>query len=146
MFAAATARRSRTSFRPRDSAVETVYAGAGCISRGSGVTAFVYNLQLPHMSRITFVRAYYYDTIAKDMTFRLSRHGGEGTTIDDATFSNAGNGGYGTAQRPELDVTVDNVSYATQLSVVLADASSTLRFCGMRVTCIADTIFVGFDD
>lgn len=131
-----------TSFRPRDSAVDTVYGGAGCISRGSGVTVFVYALQLPHRSRIRSVRAYFYDTSAKDMTFMLSRHGGEGTTLDDVTFASNSDLGYGMRQSSGLDLTVDNVSYATELSVFFADASSSLEFCGIRVTYIDDTIFV----
>jgi hypothetical protein len=136
-----------TSFRPRDSAVETVYGGAGCISRGTGVTAFVYGLQLPQASRVKYVRAYFYDASAKNMTFALSRHGGQGTTVDDVSFTSQGDAGYGTALSSELDVAVDNVTYATQLSVVLAEASSSLEFCGMRVAYVADTIFAdGFED
>lgn len=136
-----------TSFRPRDSSVNTNYGGGGCISRGSGVTEFVYPVQLPHTSRIRFVRAYFYDTSAKDLTFRLFRHGGEGTSIEDATFTSNTSAGYTIRQSPELDITVDNVSYATELSVLLAEASSSLELCGIRIAYIDDTIFEnGFGD
>ena len=131
-----------TSFRPRDSAVDTNFGGAGCISRGSGVTEFVYALQLPHRSRIRSVRAYFYDTSAKDLTFRLLRHDGGGTTLNDVSFTSNSDLGYGARQSSSLDILVDNVSYATELSVLLAEASSSLELCGMRVTYIDDTIFV----
>lgn len=131
-----------TSFRPRDSAVDTNFGGAGCISRGSGVTEFVYALQLPHRSRILNVRAYFYDTSGKDLTFALLRHDGGGTTLDDVSFTSNSDLGYGIRQVSGLDITVDNVSYATELSVFFADASSSLELCGMRVTYIDDTIFV----
>jgi len=135
-----------TSFHPRDSNVDTIYGGAGCISRGSGVTAFVYALQLPQASRIRFVRAYFYDTSAGDLSFTLSRHAGEGTTLDDVTFTSNASSGYGTRQSSELDIAVDNVTYATELSVLLTEASPSLEFCGMRVAYVDDTIFAnGFE-
>lgn len=131
-----------SSFVPRGNGPATVYQSAGCVSRASLGDFIVYPLQLPDGSQIKYVRVYYRDTSATDLSVALTRYDGIGGFFDETVFNNTGiSSGFGSTLSPELDIVVDNLNQARQLLVNFGEASAALQFCGIRVAYFSDVLF-----
>lgn len=131
-----------SSFVPRGTAPAMVYQTAGCVSRASVGDYIVYPLQLPDGSQIKYVRAYYRDTSAVDLTIAMTRYDGIGGFVDETVFNNTGSTtGFGSTLSPELNVIVDNLNQSRQLLVNFGEASAALQFCGIRIAYFSDVLF-----
>ncbi len=125
-----------SAFRPRDSSVDWGNDGSGgCLYLTAGSTSEIFNihLEVPHGSRIEYLRIYYYDTSASNSTAWVTRYDDEGGYQDVTSVSSAADTGYGTQLGVYLEHVVDTVNYAYVLNWRPNVTGSTMQLCGLRV-------------
>jgi uncharacterized repeat protein (TIGR01451 family) len=123
-----------TAFQPRESTSTYAYTTNGCMYQNGGPTfRFQAPLILPEGSEIKYVRIYYLDTVATDMTVWLSRYEPGQTNLDLVSVVSTGSGGYGTILSPLITHTVDMATYAYVLTWGTSTATSGNEICGVRV-------------
>jgi len=119
-----------TTFQPRMSTSTYSYTSNGCMYQNGGTDLrFQAPLVLPEGSEIKYVRIYFQDTVAQDMTVWLT---------------SSGSGGYGTALSTLITQTVDMASYAYVLTWGTGTTTSGNQICGVRVAYYAPSIFGAF--
>lgn len=129
---------SGATMRGRSANTEYVYEGNGCvfISGSSGSMILNTELHIPQGSLIKYIRLYFMDTSASSNVFAyLTRYQpGQGFSDLVATSSStAYAGGWGYVVSPEMNETVDNLSYAYTLIGYPSITGTTEQICGIRV-------------
>jgi hypothetical protein len=122
--------------KPRDSSVSWANDGSGgCLYLSSGNTNTIFNIHLdvPHGSRIEYLRIYYYDTSAANSIAWVTRYNDAGGLTDITNVSSASNTGYGTQLGAYLEHIVDTVNYSYVLNWRPYQLGSTMQLCGLRV-------------
>ncbi len=132
-------------FQPRDSTLTYGYSSNGCIYQNGGATfRFQAPLILPEGSEIKYVRIYYLDTAATDLTVWLTRYEPGQANLDLTSVQSTGIGGYGTVLSPLITQTVDMATYAYELTWGTSVATSANQICGVRVAYYAPPVFGAF--
>jgi hypothetical protein len=123
-----------TAFQPRESTSTYAYTTNGCMYQNGGSTfRFQGRLDLPDGAIIKFLRIYYLDTAATDMTAWITRYDPGQGNLDLTSVMSTGSGGYGTTLSPLIDQVVDNATYAYVLTWGTSVATSANQICGVRV-------------
>jgi hypothetical protein len=125
-----------SALRPRDSSVNwTIDPSGGCIYLASGDAYTVLNIHLdvPHGSRIEYLRLFYYDTSASDSTAWVTRYNDEGGIEDVTNVTSDTNTGYGTTLSAYIEHVVDSTNYSYVLNWRPYVIGSTMQLCGLRV-------------
>lgn len=123
-----------TAFQPRESTSTFAYSTNGCMYQTGGPTfRFQAPLVLPEDSIIKYVRIYYMDTAATNMTVWLTRYEPGQANLDLVSVSSTGAAGYGTVLSPLITQTVDMATYAYVLTWGTSVATSANQICGIRV-------------
>jgi hypothetical protein len=130
-----------STFRPRDSATTWNYDGGGCVTLAAGTGAFVHKLLLPQDAAINYLRVYYNDASASDITAYITSYDNAGGTADLTSAASSGTPGYSEALSPLIAYSVDNASNALVVNVAFGAADPNLAFCGVRVAYTEDRIF-----
>ncbi len=130
---------SSSLFQGRDSTSTYAYDGSGCFHHTSAsVNGFMAPVLLTHGSIIKYIRVYYIDTSASDMTMRL-RYFDDGTSsVDLTTVSTSGSAmGVRTALSAEITHTVayDLYSYGI-LAFESGPTDGSIQLCGVRLAYI----------
>jgi hypothetical protein len=139
------------AFHPVSNNVSFAYAGAGCINRtGAAMALFTHKVVLPQRSVVKFLRLYYNDTSASDITAFFTSYDQLGGFVEYTSVGSAGNSGYDSSLSPEITKVVDHFAQPLVVTVNMdASVDATLQFCGVRIAYIDiadDTIFEnGFD-
>jgi hypothetical protein len=134
-----------TAFQPRESPNTFAYSSDGCIYQtGGAIMRFQAPLILPEQSEIKYVRIYYLDTAATDMTVWLTRYEPGLANVDLVNVKSTGSGGYGTFLSALITQTVDMATYAYVLTWGTSVNSSANQICGVRVAYYAPTVFGTF--
>ena len=134
-----------SAFQPRNSASTFTYSSNGCLYQSGGTDfRFQAPLVLPEGSEIKYVRIYYLDTAATDMTVWLTRYEPGQANLDLTSVTSTGSGGYGTVLSPLITQTVDMATYAYVLTWGTSVATSANQICGVRVAYYAPPIFGTF--
>ncbi len=127
---------SSSIFQGRDSSYTYTYDGSGCFHHtNASVNGFMAPVLLTPASVIKYVRIYYRDTSASDMTVRL-RFFDDGVSNDDlTTVSTAGNAmGVRTALSAEITHTLDYSLYSYGLlAFETGPIDGSIQICGVRV-------------
>ena len=134
-----------TTFQPRMSTSTYSYTSNGCMYQNGGTDLrFQAPLVLPEGSEIKYVRIYFQDTVAQDMTVWLTRYEPGQANLDLVSVHSSGSGGYGTALSTLITQTVDMASYAYVLTWGTGTTTSGNQICGVRVAYYAPSIFGAF--
>ena len=134
-----------TAFQPRESTSTYAYTSNGCIYQNAGPTMrFQHSLVLPEDSEIKYVRIYYLDTAATDMTVWLTRYEPGQANLDLVSVQSTGSSGYGTVLSALITQTVDMATYAYVLTWGTGVNSSAHQICGVRVAYYAPPVFGTF--
>ncbi len=134
-----------TAFHPRMSTSTYSYSSNGCMYQNGGADfRFQAPLVLPEGSEIKYVRIYYLDTLATDMTVWLTRYEPGQANLDLVSVQSSGSGGYGTVLSALITQTVDMATYAYVLTWGTSSATSGNQICGVRVAYYAPSIFGTF--
>ena len=99
---------------------------------------------IPEDSEIKYVRIYFLDTAATDMTVWLTRYEPGQANLDLTSVQSSGSAGYGTVLSPLITQTVDMATYAYVLTWGTGVASSAHQICGVRVAYYAPPVFGTF--
>lgn len=125
-----------SSLRPRDSSVDWANDGSGgCMYLTSGDSTKIFNihLEVPHGSRIEYLRIYFYDTSASNSFAWVTRYDDEGD-IEDVTYvASSSNLGYGSTLSPYIEHIVDTTNYSYVLNWRPYAVGTTMQLCGLRV-------------
>jgi hypothetical protein len=118
---------------PRAAATTWSYSGAGCVSAAAGNDLFTAGIDLPHGSRIDYIRLYYYDASPSDSTAYLTRFDGSGGYADLASVKSAAAAGYGHKVSGLIGHVVNNSSGAYVVQWRADQTGPTMRLCGLRI-------------
>ena len=133
-----------TAFQPRESTSTFTYSTNGCMYQNGGTDfRFQAPLILPEGSEIKYMRIYYLDTAATDMTVWLTRYAPGQANLDLTSVLSTGNGGYGTVLSPLITQTVDMATYAYVLTWGTSIATSANQICGVRIAYYAPPAVFG---
>jgi hypothetical protein len=95
---------------------------------------FNIHLDPPEVSRIDYLRLYYYDTHPSENSAAwLTRYDDGQSYVDLAYVGSAGAGGYSTALSPYIGEIADRYSYSYVLNWRPDDLGPGLQLCGLRV-------------
>jgi hypothetical protein len=134
-----------TTLQPRMSTSTYSYTTNGCMYQNGGTDLrFQAPLILPEGSEIKYVRIYFQDTVAQDMTVWLARYAPGQASLDLVSVQSSGSGGYGTALSALITQTVDMATYAYVLTWGTGTATIGNQICGVRVAYYAPPIFGTF--
>ncbi len=139
------------AFHPVSTGTSFNYAGAGCINRtGASTSLFTHKVVLPQGSVVKYLRVYFSDTSASNLTAFFTTYDQLGNFNEHTRVSSGGTGGYGSELSPEITYAVDHFVEPVVVTVNLDSSSDpTLQFCGVRLAYYDigdDTIFRnGFD-
>jgi hypothetical protein len=132
-----------TAFSPRKSTSTHDYTSNGCIFQNGGTDfRFQTSLLLPEGSQLKYVRLYFVDTAATNMTVWLTKYQPGQSNQDIVSVQSAGAGGYGTNLSQLIGgpdpgdppaETVDNATNAYVLSWGTSVATNANQLCGVRV-------------
>lgn len=140
-----------SAFHPVSNGVTFSYSGSGCINRAGATTAlFTHKVVLPQGSTVKYMRVYYNDTSADDLSAFFTSYDMEGNFNEHTSVGSSGNAGFGSDLSPEITKVVDHFVEPFVVTVNMdGSVDSTLQFCGVRIAYIDvadDTIFKnGFD-
>jgi hypothetical protein len=130
-----------SALQPRGSALTFAYGGNGCIYvTGGSELRMQFPVILPEGSEIRYVRIYYNDAAAGDMTVWLTKYQPGQASSDLTSVSSSGSAGFGTALSPLVGEIVDNSDNYT-LNFGWGTTGSTQQICGVRVAYYAPLIF-----
>jgi hypothetical protein len=134
-----------TAFQPRKSTSTFDYGANGCMFQTGGPDfRFQAPLLLPEGAEIKYVRIYYRDTAATDMTVWLTRYEPGQANLDLLSVQSSGSGGYGTVLSSLITQTVDMATYAYVLTWGTSVATSANQICGIRVAYYSPYLFGEF--
>jgi hypothetical protein len=123
-----------SAFQPRESTSTYAYTSNGCIYQNAGtIMRFQAPLVIPENSEIKYVRIYYLDTAATDMTVWLTRYEPGQANLDLVSVKSSDSGGYGTVLSSLITQTVDMATYAYVLTWGTSVNSSANQLCGIRI-------------
>jgi hypothetical protein len=132
-----------TDFHPRTSASTFAYGFNGCVYLTAGTdNRLMAPLHLPDGAALKYVRFYYNDTAATDLTFWLTKYVPGVSSVDIVSASSSGTAGYGSILTTEIGgpnpgdppaEAVDNYSYGYSLIAAPNANAATATFCGARV-------------
>src|SRR5207244_5514183 len=132
-------------FQPRKSTSTYDYSTNGCMFQNGGTDfRFQHSMIIPEDSEIKYVRIYFLDTAATDMTVWLTRYEPGQANLDLTSVQSSGSAGYGTVLSPLITQTVDMATYAYVLTWGTGVNSSAHQICGGRVAYYAPPIFGTF--
>lgn len=120
--------------QPRASSTQFAYDGNGCIHvTGGSDIRLSFPVIVPEGSILKYVRIYYKDTSAANMTVWLTTYDPGAASNDLVSVSSTGNSGAGTRLSPEITHTVDgnNAQYTLNYGWGSTDGSN--QICGVRV-------------
>lgn len=127
---------SSSVFQGRDSSSTYTYDGSGCFHHtNASVNGFMAPVLITPGSVIKYIRIYYKDTSATDMTVRL-RYFDDGVTNNDlTTVSTSGSAaGLRTALSAEITHTIDYINYSYGvLAFETGPTDGTIQLCGLRL-------------
>jgi hypothetical protein len=131
-----------SALRPRNSANTYAYTANGCLYVTSGTVGdrLQFPLLIPDDSVIKYLRFYYVDTNATDMTAWITRYLPGQSSSDVGIVSSSGSAGFGTALSTEITHSVDNAGNYT-INVGWNANDTTQQICGVRVAFYAPTLF-----
>jgi hypothetical protein len=131
-----------TAFQPRKSSSDYDYSTNGCMSQIAGSDfRFQAPLLLPDGAVIKYLRIYFLDTAATDMTAWITRYEPGQANLDLTGVQSTGTGGYGTTLSPAIAQVVDTATYAYVLTWATSVLGATNQICGVRVAYYApDTL------
>ena len=133
-----------TTFQPRESTSTYAYTSNGCMYQNGGTSfRFQAPLLIPEDSEIKYIRIYYLDTAATDMTVWLTRYEPGQANLDLLSVTSTGSGGYGTILSSLITQTVDMGTYAYVLTWGTSVATSAIQICGVRVAYYAPPSVLG---
>lgn len=137
---------SGTLFQPRKSASTYDYSSNGCVFQTGGTDfRFQAHLLVPEGSIVKYVRIYFLDTAAQDMTVWLTEYNDGTSNTDVTSVSSSGNAaGARTVLSPLITHTVDLANFAYVLSWGTGVLGSANQICGVRVAYYAPPIFGTF--
>jgi hypothetical protein len=139
------------AFHPVSNNVSFDYGAAGCINRtGASAALFTHKVALPQGSVVKFLRLYYNDTSASNITAFFTSYDQVGGFFEYTSIGSASDIGYDSSLSPEIAAVVDDFVEPFVVTVNMdASVDSSLQFCGVRIAYIDiadDTIFKnGFD-
>lgn len=132
-----------TDFQPRVSTTTFAYDFNGCVNQTGGTdNRFVAHVNLPDGANLKFIRFYFNDTSATDMTLWLTKYQPGQSSTDITSVTSSGSAGYGTTMSPEIGgpgpsdppaEVVDNSNYSYTLIVGPTASTSAQQFCGARI-------------
>lgn len=136
-----------STFLPFDSTTTYSYPGSGCISKTGGIdNRFAHKVVLPDGAVVRYLRLYFYDDSADQVTAFFTTYDGEGNFVEQTSVASANAvGGFDSTLSPLVDYEV--IRSASSINVVAnlgAQNDNTLRFCGVRIAYdapIIDRIF-----
>lgn len=140
-----------SAFHPVSNDVSFSYSGGGCINRTGATTGlFTHKVVLPQGSVVKFLRLYYNDTSASDISAYFTSYDQVGGFVEYTSTASAGNIGYDSSLSSEITKVVDHYAEPFVVTVNLdASVDATLQLCAVRIAYIDiadDTIFKnGFD-
>lgn len=121
------------TLKPRDSANTYSYVANGCIYVNAGALGRLqFPVTIPDGSTIKYLRIYYNDTSAEDITVWLTQYTPGQSSTDITNTLSTGTTGYGTALSAEVTHVVDNQLNYT-INVGWTMNNSTQQICGVRV-------------
>lgn len=134
-----------TALQPRKTSTTYEYTSNGCVYQTAGSDwRFQATLPLPEGAVIKFLRIYYADTAATNMTAWITRYQPGVTSEDLTSVLSSGSSGYGTALSAEITHTVDTTNWAYTLIWAPGELTSASQFCGVRVAYYAPSVFGTF--
>jgi hypothetical protein len=123
-----------SAFTPRTSSTNWVYGGDGCVyTTTSSPDLFTHKLNLPHLSRIDYLRLFYYDISGSNSSAYLTQYDSWGGVDDMLNARSDGNGGYGSNLSPYLGHVYDETTNTYVLNWIPVISGSTMQLCGMRI-------------
>jgi hypothetical protein len=129
-----------TAFNIRTSTTTFAYNFNGCIYQTAGTdNRYMAPLLIPNNSIIKYLRLYYDDTSATDMTAWITRYEPGLSSTDLTSVTSTGAAGYGTTLSPEITQTVNLVNYAYTIIFAPSASGVAQSFCGVRVAYYAPT-------
>jgi hypothetical protein len=120
-------------FTPRNSAETYAYAGYGCMYQTSGSGDYITPLNIPDGAVLKYLRIYYNDTSASNITAFLTKYDPAVGYTDITSVLSSGSAGYGTSLSAEMNEVVDTTNHAYVLIWRPGTSSSANQFCGTRV-------------
>ena len=124
-----------TDFRPRASTTTYGYDFNGCVNQtGGSDNRFFARLDVPNGAVLKYVRFYFNDTSASDMTLWLSKFTPGQSSTDITSVNSSGSAGYGSTLSAEITEIVDTTTYSYELVVYPPVLTTAHQFCGARVT------------
>lgn len=131
-----------SALRPRNSSNTYAYTSNGClyVTGGSVSDRLQFPLLIPDDSVIKFLRLYYVDTSASDMTAWITRYVSGQSSSDVTSVSSSGNAGFGSTLSPEVAHPANNTDNYT-INVGWNANDTTQQICGVRVAYYAPTLF-----
>lgn len=124
-----------STLRPRTSATSWASGGSGgCVYASSGsVGTFNIHMDLPHGSRVDYLRVFYYDASANDSIAWITRYDSAGGYSDRTSVFSSGSGGYGSQLSGYLGEVLDYANYSYVLNWWPNQLGSSMQLCGLRV-------------
>jgi hypothetical protein len=130
-----------TALQPRTSSTTFAYDFDGCINITGGTDdRLMFPLLIQDGSIIKYLRIYYRDTSASNLTAWITQYDPGVTSTDLVSVTSTGNAGYGTALSAEITVTVNDGTNYT-ISVSTATTTSVTQICGIRIAYYAPSVF-----
>lgn len=120
-----------TSMTPRESTTPTTYDGIGCAHMSTTGGFATFPVTLPDGSLIKYVRLYFCDTAAGDVTAWLTEYSPPGVGFTDlVSVPSASAAGCDTVLSTELTYTVSNIN---ALAVLASGSAADRQYCGIRI-------------
>jgi hypothetical protein len=119
------------SMTPRDAGITTAYDGLGCAHMSTTGGFATFPVTIPDGSLIKYVRLYFCDTNAGDVTAFMTNYNPPGVSFTDLVSVASGSAaGCGTVLSTELTYTVSNLD---ALAVLVTGSAVDRQYCGIRI-------------
>ena len=132
-----------TDLQPRTSTTTFAYNFNGCIYETGGTdNRFMTSFNLPQGSSLKFLRIYYDDTLATNLTAYLTKYNPGVSSTDIVTVTSSGTAGYGSSLSAEIGGTlpgdppaevVNNTSNSYTVIVAPNANAAGASICGVRI-------------
>lgn len=131
-----------SALRPRNSSNTYAYTSNGClyVTGGNVSDRLQFPLLIPDDSVIKYLRFYFIDTNASDMTAWITRYAPGQSSSDVSSVMSSGSAGVGSTLSAEITHAVDNSGNYT-INVGWNANDTTQQICGVRVAYYAPTLF-----
>ncbi len=133
------------NMKPRNNSTPYTYDDNGCVHMtGGGDYRFMFPVNLPNGSVIKYLRFYYNDGNASDLSAHLSLIA-PGTGVTDLVWvDSVGSSGLGTQLSAEITHTVNNMNGSYQVTAIPGVPLSVSQICGVRIAYYAPLGAAGF--